>query len=88
VICAAQCGTSVARIVSEAGAGIVAEPGDPIALAGAIVELAADSARAEGRGRAARKFFEQHFTLDRAYRQFSALLKETMQESGIAGSVK
>jgi hypothetical protein len=39
-------------------------------------------------GRAARTYFEQHFTLDRAYRQFSAILKETVQESGIAGSLE
>jgi colanic acid biosynthesis glycosyl transferase WcaI len=78
VICAASRDTSVARIVSEAGSGIVTEPGDPGALARAIVELAADSTCAEGMGSAARKYFEQHFTLDRAYGQFSALLKETV----------
>ena len=88
VVCAAPSGTSVARIVSDVGAGIVTEPGDSTALARAIVELAADSTGAEGMGRAARKYFEQHFTLDRAYRQFSAILKETVQESGIAGSVE
>jgi colanic acid biosynthesis glycosyl transferase WcaI len=88
VICAAPSGSSVARIVSEVGAGIVTKPGDTTALARAIVEFAADSARAEGMGRAAREYFEQHFTLDRAYRQFSATLKETVQKSGVTASVK
>jgi colanic acid biosynthesis glycosyl transferase WcaI len=88
VICAAQGGTSVARIVSEAGAGIGTPPGDPTALARTIVDLAADSARAEEMGRAARKYFEQHFTLDRAYAQFSAVLNEAVQGSRIAASVE
>lgn len=88
VICAAQGSASVARIVSEAGAGIVTRPGDPSALARALVDLAADSARAEEMGRAAREYFEQHFTLDRAYRQFTATLKATVQEIGIASSLE
>ena len=74
--------------MSEAGAGIVTEPGDPTALARAIDDLAADSARAEGMGRTARKYFEQHFTLDRAYRQFSVILRETVQENGVASPVE
>lgn len=88
VICAAQSETSVACIVSDAGAGIVIEPGDSTALARAIDDLAADPSRAEEMGRAARKHFEQYFTLDRAYGQFSAILKETVQESGIASPLK
>jgi colanic acid biosynthesis glycosyl transferase WcaI len=80
VICAAPTGAAVARIVSQSGAGVVVTPGDASALARAITDLTTRSADAARMGRAARAYFEQHLTLDRAHMQFSAVLKESVQD--------
>lgn len=77
VLCAAPADAAVSRIVSESGAGVVTEPGDASALARTIIDLADCPADTERMGRAARTYFEQHFTLERAYRQFLALLTES-----------
>ena len=69
--------------MSEAGAGIVTEPGDSAALARAIADLAACPTDLERMGHAARAYFDQHFTLDRAYRQFTAVLQESVQNNSI-----
>jgi colanic acid biosynthesis glycosyl transferase WcaI len=83
VICAAPAGSAVALIVSQSGAGVVVTPGDASALATAISDLTTRSADTERMGRAARAYFKQHLTLDRAHRQFSAVLKESVQDKGI-----
>jgi colanic acid biosynthesis glycosyl transferase WcaI len=79
VICAAPAHTAVAEIVSESGAGFVTEPGNPGALAQAICYLAEHPAETASMGREARSYFEQHFTLNRAYEQFSKLLTDVVE---------
>jgi colanic acid biosynthesis glycosyl transferase WcaI len=79
VVCAAPSGSAVSQIVSLSGAGVVVEPGDATALARAISDLFLCAAKTEQMGRAARAYFERHFTLDRAHRQFSAVLQESTQ---------
>ena len=74
VICAAPAQAGVAEIVAEAGAGLVTEPGNAMALAQAIRRLAEHPAETAGMGQRARSYFEQHFTLNRAHEQFSELL--------------
>jgi colanic acid biosynthesis glycosyl transferase WcaI len=83
VVCAATSDCAVSRIVSESGAGVIVEPGDPIALARAISDLFLCSADTERMGRAARVYFERHFTLDRAHGQFLAVLGESAKINGI-----
>jgi colanic acid biosynthesis glycosyl transferase WcaI len=74
VICAAPLDATVAQIIAESNAGLVIQPGDAQALARAIRQLAEHSAETACMGHRARSYFEQHFTLDRAYEQFSKLL--------------
>jgi len=76
VICSAGRKSSVANIVRTAQAGIVTAPQDPEAIADAILQLRDDSPRAEQMGRNARAHLEAHFTLDRAFGQFTELLQE------------
>jgi len=82
VVCAAPSGSAVSRIVSQSGAGVVVEPGDPAALARALSNLFLCPAETEQMGRAARAYFERHFTLDRAHAQFSAVLEESSKSNG------
>jgi colanic acid biosynthesis glycosyl transferase WcaI len=83
VVCAAPVASAVSRIVSQSGAGVVVEPGDAVALAGAIGDLLHCPADVERMGQAARAYFERHFTLDRAHGQFSAVLRETADQYSI-----
>jgi len=73
VICSANSGSAVAGIVRKAGAGIVVPPGDARGIADAILLLSHSPAAAKQMGANARKYFEEHFTLGRAFRQFSEL---------------
>jgi len=49
----------LARAIDEAGAGVAVAPGDPAALAGALVGLAEDRAALAARGRSARALWEE-----------------------------
>jgi colanic acid biosynthesis glycosyl transferase WcaI len=76
VICAANAESAVARTVLDAAAGIVVCPGDAQAIANAILRLKSEPEAALQMGRNARRYFERHYTLARAYRQFSDLIRE------------
>lgn len=54
-----------ARLVREADAGVIAEPGNAEALAAAITRLADDPALAERLGRNGRRHIEEKYTLER-----------------------
>jgi len=75
-ICSAPRATTGSQIVVEGDAGLVTKPGDAAAIVDAIEHLATHGAESERMGRNARRYFEQHMTIDRAYGQFSALLQE------------
>lgn len=75
VICAANADSAVARTVLDAAAGLVVCPGDAQAIAGAILRLMREPETARQMGRNARRHFEEHYTLERAYRQFSDLIR-------------
>jgi colanic acid biosynthesis glycosyl transferase WcaI len=77
VICAANAESDVARSVLEANAGLAVSPGDAQAIADAILRLKREPEKARQMGRNARRYFEEHYTLERAYRQFSELLRKT-----------
>jgi colanic acid biosynthesis glycosyl transferase WcaI len=76
VICAANAESAVARTVRDAAAGIVVCPGDAQAIAEAVMQLRRQPEIARQMGRNARQYFEKHFTLERAYEQFSGLLRK------------
>ena len=57
-----------------AKAGVVAEAGDAAAIAEAILKVSGDPAGAATMGENARKYFLEHFTLERACHQFEELL--------------
>jgi colanic acid biosynthesis glycosyl transferase WcaI len=76
VICAAPQDSTVAAVVREAQAGLVISPGDPGALAEAILYTADHPQEASTMGANARAYFEKEFTLTRAYGQFSRLIEE------------
>jgi len=76
VICAAKDESAAARTVRDAGAGIVVSPGDPHAIAEAILRLKCEPQTAQRMGRNARLYFEKHYTLERAFSQFSALVQK------------
>jgi colanic acid biosynthesis glycosyl transferase WcaI len=82
VICSAPSGSAVSQIMSRSGAGVVVEPGNAAALARAISDLFLCPTDTERMGRAARAYFERHFTLDRAHAQFSAVLAESANNDG------
>lgn len=78
VICSANQKSAVARAVLEASAGLIVPPGDALAIAQAIMELEREPERVRQMGRNARRYYEEHFTLDRAYPQFLELLGNTV----------
>ncbi len=82
IICSAQRHSAVAEIVRQAHAGIVVPPEDGKAIAGAILRLAHDPAEAKQMGANARRHFEEHFTSERAFRQFSDLFAGLLERRG------
>jgi colanic acid biosynthesis glycosyl transferase WcaI len=78
VIVAANAHSAVARTVQLAEAGIVVPPGDAHGLANCILHLKRNSEDAKRMGRNARRWFEEHYTLERAYLQFTDLINMTL----------
>jgi colanic acid biosynthesis glycosyl transferase WcaI len=76
VICASKLESAVARTVLDADAGLVVSPGDAQAIADAILRLKREPRKARQMGENARRYFEEHYTLERAYRQFSDLIRQ------------
>lgn len=51
----------IRKVVESAGGGVFVPPGDPVALAEAVCDLAADPERCQRMGRSARAYVEAHF---------------------------
>lgn len=66
----------LAGLITEAGAGVVVPPGDPVAFADALQALAADPERCRRAGAAARMLAEQRF----ARADLSGRFVETLQD--------
>jgi glycosyltransferase involved in cell wall biosynthesis len=66
---------AIREVVEGAGAGLFVSPGDPAALAEAVLQLVADRKQAEAMGRAGRACVEQQF--DRSL--IAARMEEAMQ---------
>jgi len=76
VICVANAKSAVARTVLDAAAGIVVCPGDAKAIADAILKIRREPETARQMGTNARRYFEEHYTLERAHKQFSVLIQQ------------
>lgn len=66
----------IREVVEAAGCGIFVPPGDANALAGAILALAADRAKARQMGLAGRAYLEQHFSRAALAERLTRLLEE------------
>ncbi len=53
---------AIKEVIEAAGCGVFVKPGDPNALAEAILSLSADRERSKRMGRAGRKYLEEHFS--------------------------
>jgi colanic acid biosynthesis glycosyl transferase WcaI len=69
-------GTEVARVVSEAGAGLAVPPDDPDAFTHALVTLLDEPERAAAMGRAGRSFVERWASPAAVAEQYEALFEE------------
>jgi len=66
-----------ADLVARAGAGILAEPGNPESIAEAVCKLdAMPAAERDRMGRAGREFYERELTMGRAVERLDALVRE------------
>jgi colanic acid biosynthesis glycosyl transferase WcaI len=74
VICSATVDSTVGQTVLDSGAGVIVPPGDAQGIASAIVRLVENPPALHRMGTRARQYFEHHFTLDRAHRQFEQLI--------------
>jgi colanic acid biosynthesis glycosyl transferase WcaI len=81
VVCAAQELSTVAQIVREANAGVLAEPGNGDSIAEAIAFLADHPEESKQMGENARWYFENNLTFECAYRKFTAILEKEAQAS-------
>jgi colanic acid biosynthesis glycosyl transferase WcaI len=79
VVCAADRASTVAAIVRDANAGVLAEPGDAGSIANAISYLLDHPAESKLMGENARWHFEEHFTFECAYRRFKTLIEELVK---------
>jgi hypothetical protein len=68
-----------ARLVADAGAGIVVAPGDPLALADAFRRLHADPALRRSLGAAGRRFVERRLGAGPAAHAWAAVIKDACE---------
>ena len=86
VIAATEPDSDLGRLVLESGAGLVAPPTDPAAVAAAIERIRAETDLWERRGAEARRFVERHYSRAAVTRQYHELLVSVAREArGEAG---
>jgi glycosyltransferase involved in cell wall biosynthesis len=74
--CLALAGTAPAEIVLDGETGLLVPPGDPAALAAALVALFADPERTRAMGAAGRLRYEREFTARAFERRLAPVLEE------------
>ena len=80
VLAVAASNSDAARIVTEAGCGLAADPGDPTAVAAAIRELRSDPARLAAMGRRAREIANRYARVNELSR-FVEIVEQAAQEN-------
>jgi glycosyltransferase involved in cell wall biosynthesis len=75
----------VARIISDAGCGIIVNPNEPEELVQAFRKLAADPRLAEEMGRRGRDYFDRNFERRIGTRRFGVMLEKVGVEKGVRG---
>jgi len=81
ILAVAAPGSDAARIVTESGCGLAADPDDPIAVAAAIRELRADPARLAAMGRRAREIAIKYARVNEL-QKFVGIIEEAAKTSG------
>jgi colanic acid biosynthesis glycosyl transferase WcaI len=71
-----------ARIVSEAGAGVLVEPGNAGELAAALVRLRDDRGLGRQYGESGRRYALANFSREGAIKQYEALIRKAIRRSG------
>ncbi len=77
---------SVRDLVVPGETGLIVPPGDPEALAGAMLQLLGDDALRERMGRQARLRIEEHFTLERTVREYGQYFRRIVEGRPSSGS--
>jgi FkbM family methyltransferase len=88
VLAAANPDSVAARLVTEAGCGVVVRPEDPEALAEAMRALSGDAERRRTLGLAGRRFVEQHFERRAVLGRWDALLADVGRGGAVRGDVE
>ena len=68
----------IRQVVEAAHCGVFAQPGDPLALAQAIQQLAIDPAASRQMGLAGRRYLEQHFSRSVVAEKLAGLLESML----------
>jgi glycosyltransferase involved in cell wall biosynthesis len=66
----------IAQLVEQSGCGVVIEPGDATRLADILIGFSTNAERVADMGRRAREMLEAHFTRQRAFERWRAVLDE------------
>ncbi len=75
----------IARVIEEAGCGIVVTPGDEAGLLAAVRRLAEDRNQARAMGDRGREYFQRHFDRDPVCHEFALLLEREASAPGLRG---
>jgi len=72
----------IREVIQTSGGGVFVPPGDPVALADAVRDLARRPERASQMGRAAREFVVQHFDRRLQAEKFESLMCRLSSDAG------
>jgi glycosyltransferase involved in cell wall biosynthesis len=78
VLCAID--GSIRRVVEEGQAGLFVEPGDPSALAAAVLALVADRTKAKSMGESGRRWVCAHYDRKKLVSGLAMIMEETLQQ--------
>jgi glycosyltransferase involved in cell wall biosynthesis len=82
VLVVAAVGSDAARIVTESGCGLAADPDDPAAVAAAIRELRSDPVRLGEMGRRARETAGKYARVNELQRFFGIMEEAVSERNG------
>ena len=83
VLVAAAANSETARLVREAGAGIVVPPGDPAAIATAIRDLLSRPADMQAMGSSGRKFLEENLTREHVCKSYNEFFLQLLEADNV-----